>query len=143
MSEQNEKESKIFIGKILGEIYRTQLHLGMSTASDATIYGLLNGIETVAEEELQGISVVSKEHLHNVAEVLDEIFLSPEKLDAFKGYYDIEGKLQERGVDRMTALTAMKYFYANRQFVEVISKMNSSHSPVECKTFEIDKSDFV
>lgn len=55
----------------------------------------------------------------------------------FKGFYDIERELQEAGVDRAQAIRILTFFQANGQFQELIAKMDTSHSPSECRTFRV------
>ena len=46
---------KAFLGKLLGEVYRIQRHLEMPNAPDeATVYGLLNGMEVEIESAFRG-----------------------------------------------------------------------------------------
>ncbi|MEN8131689.1 MAG: hypothetical protein ABFS45_16175 [Pseudomonadota bacterium] len=134
-----DKEQKLFLGKMLGEIYR------MERANDnvachvrsAHIYALLNGFEHAIDRELEMIGYVSKEKLKAVMDVLDPIWADRERLEKFKGFYDIERKLSAKGVDRGDAIAILTYLKANGQFTEIIDKMDSSHSPTECRTFEL------
>jgi hypothetical protein len=136
-----DKELKVFLGKILGEIYRLQNNSEKIAcpAEPSQIFGLLNGFENVIDEELERIGYVSNEEINSVVDVLDEYWKDPEKRKEFKGFYDIEHKLNNRGIDRGKAILILTYFKANNQFVELIDKMNSEHSPTECKNFELDK----
>ena len=134
-------EIKLLFGKILGEIYRLQMHTeGMkSGGSPGRIYGLLNGLETEIEAELAAIPFIPKEKYYAVADVLEEYYRDDEKMKKFTGYYTIEGELSRRGVSRSEAMVILTEMKANRRFVELIAKMDSSHSPGECRTFEIDE----
>lgn len=127
-------------GKLLGELYRMQSALGMNCpATPGQIYGLLNGFETVIDEELDGIGSISAKKFDAVIDVLNHIWADEDRLAEFKGYYDIEGELTARGVDRIEAIRIIRYLKANGQFLDLIQKMNSQYSPVECKTFELDE----
>ncbi len=77
-----EKETKILLGKILGEVYRIEKRFPNMAcpASQGQIYGLLNGFEDAIEQELEMTGSVPKEHVEIVANVLDEIYLDEEKL---------------------------------------------------------------
>lgn len=135
-------EMKIFLGKILGEIYRLQNGNGVANGvGEAHVYGLLHGFEMSIDEELGRIGFISDAKFEAAADVLDEIYIDKDKLAKFKGFYDIENALKEKGVDRSEAIKIFKFFLANDQFVELIAKMNTSGSPIECKTFELDRCD--
>jgi len=130
--------NKLYLGKILGEIYRIQRSLNIPSVDDATIYALLHGFESVADEELENLIVVTKEQQQCVTNVLLPYFEDPAKLANFKGYYDIEKKLEAGGVDRPTAIAILIFFKAKGQFTNVIAKMDSSDSPCECRTLELE-----
>lgn len=127
------------LGKILGEIYRLQQKNDNITIQqpDSKIYALLNGFERTIKEELEVIGYVSDDHIEAVVSVINPIWMDEEKLENFTGYYDIEPDLKSRGIDRVLASKIFKYFKANGQFIELIDKMNSNNSPVECKNFEL------
>jgi len=128
----------ILLGKLLAEVYRLQKVAGVSTADDAKIYALKNGFETAISEELESIGYISAEQVKHVGDVLNSIWIDKEKIKAFKGFYDIEPELANGGVDRYAAIQIITYFSATGQFADVISKMDSSNSPGECRTFKID-----
>jgi len=128
----------LLLCRLLGEQYRTQKKLGLSVpASKGQIYGLIKGFEWAIKEELEGLGEITGEQIQAVADVLDEYFMDDSKLADFKGFYDIEHKLQQRNVDRGEAMRIIKYFHADRKFARVIEKMDSSGSPTECRTFEL------
>lgn len=132
--------NQILLGKILGEIYRLQKNQNVPcSAEDSRIYGLLNGIESVIEDELEGIGFVSKEQFNHTTKVLDGIWNDPDELRSFKGFYDIENDLQHGDVDRSTAMTVLTYLNADNSFTDLIGKMDSSGSPTECRTFTLNK----
>jgi len=86
---------------------------------------------------VKNMGFISSEMLKSVMDVLDSIWSDDSKMEKFKGFYDIENDLKERGVDRYNALKIIKYLKANGQFTSLIEKMNSVHSPTECKTFTL------
>lgn len=132
--------NQLLLGKILGEIYRLQRKTeSPCSASDGTIYGLLNGFEETTQEELERVGFVTKEQVKHAADVLDAVWDDPEKMAAFKGFYDIEKELAAGGVDRMAAMKILTYFKANHSFQDLIAKMDTHGSPGECRTFELDK----
>lgn len=137
-----DKDTKLMLGRILGEIYRVESAMGMDCrAGPARIYGLLKGFETAIDEELAEIGGVEAAKIKAVMDVLEPIWRDEERLAAFTGFYDIEDELEARRVSRGDAIKILSYLNANGQFREVIGKMNSQNSPVECKTFELSEWD--
>jgi hypothetical protein len=134
-----ENESKLLLGKILGEIYRIQRSSDEVScpASDCQIYALLHGFEDAVNQELEMIGFISSDQVRSVVDVLEPIWQDKEQLKAFKGFYDIERELQNRGVDRSAAIRILKYLKANNQFTDIIGKMDSSGSPSECRRFDL------
>ena len=75
-----EKNNYAF-GKILGEMYRIQNKLNMPCpASDAHIYGLLNGFEEAIEYEFKE-NIITSSEVNDVCDVLDEIWKDKAKMD--------------------------------------------------------------
>lgn len=133
-------ETKLLLGKLLGEVYRLQNNAGVrSDVGKAQIYGLLNGFENCIAHELEMIGFIPKEKVDAVGGVLEEYFNDDKKLESFKGYYDIEHALEDRGVDRSEAIRILTYFNAGHQFSSVIAKMDSPGSPSECRTFKLNE----
>lgn len=134
-----DKETKLLFGKVLGEIFRLQKATGKISpgASDAQIYGLLNGFEETVDDVVERMGGISTEKMKAVMDVIEPIWSNEERLSKFKGYYDIEGKLASKGVDRSDAISIFTYLKANHQFTQLIQKMDSSDSPSECRRFDI------
>ncbi|QRF33911.1 hypothetical protein [Bacillus safensis] len=124
-------------GKILGQIYRIQNRQGYCPVTEATIYGLLNGIESVVKDELEELNFIPDDNLTKLSKILSVYYNDKEKLSEVSGYYDLELDIENAGITREEARQILIYFYARGQFVELINKFNSSNSPVECKTFKI------
>jgi hypothetical protein len=143
MNQNDDKQVKLLLGKVLGEIYRLQNHSNAAScpASQAQIYALLHGFEHAIDEELEMIGYVSKADLKHVMDVLTPYFDDPGKLAAFKGFYDIERQLKAAGVERSQAIKILRYLNANDQFTNVIAKMDSSDSPTECRMFKLGDCD--
>lgn len=138
-----DSDTKRLLGKILGEVFRLQKSSEniSCSANDAQIYGLLHGFEGSIDEIIDQVGFISKEKVQTVMDILDPIWSDKSKLDEFKGFYDIERELQLNGVDRPEAYRILKYLKANGQYSTVIDKMDSSGSPVECRTFELTEWD--
>lgn len=133
------KETRLFFGKILGEIYKIQNSLNnvVCEAGDAHIYALLNGFESAIDDELKNMGSISTKQLSTVISVLVPIYEDTTKTANFRGFYDIEDALNSQGVDRGDAIIILTYLKAKNKFTSIIEKMDSSHSPSECRTFEI------
>jgi hypothetical protein len=138
-----DRDTKRFLGKILGEIFRIQRYseTNICSASDAQIYALLHGFEGAVDDIFEQMGDISSEKLQIVMDILEPIWFDKEKLAKFKGFYDIERELQEKGIDRPDAYHILTFLKANGQYTSVIEKMDSSNSPVECRTFEITEWD--
>src|SRR5207249_1164205 len=102
---------------------------------DATISGLLRGMESVIDEQLSSMEFILKDLVKKAADILQAYFDDPAK--EFSGYYQIERELEAAGIDRVTAIHIFKYFNADHSFEEVIAKMDTSGSPTECQTFDL------
>lgn len=136
------REITLLLGKILGEIYQIKIHRQMPIPDEARVFGLLNGFERAVEQEIERLGFISEEKLKAVELILDEYESNPQKLQEFKGYYDIESHLQDRDIDRGEAITILQYLRTDGRFAEVISKMDSDHSPAECRDFNVSPPDF-
>lgn len=136
MSDQQLDGEKIMLllGKILGEIYRMQRHVGMSTEGPAVSYALCHGFEHVLTDTFREIGGITTAQVDAVDKVLD--LQTPA---AFKGFYDIEYKLQAEGVCRETAIRILTYLKATGLYDSIIDKMDCSRSPSECRTFDLDE----
>lgn len=121
------------MGFILGQVYRIQQKMGgnLCQASDATIYGLLNGFEGIIDEQFEIMGNISSEDVDRIGVILDEYFTDPNKLKELKGYYDIEPRIQGLGIDRGKALRIMRWYFLNHSFINVFEKMKGTHSPAE------------
>lgn len=124
-----EKESRLLFGKILGEIYRFQRasDVVVCPASQGRIYALLNGFEGALERELEVMGWISDQQVKAVTDSLLAVWQDKNRLNHFKGYYDLENELQRRNISREEAIKILTYLKANHQFVELIEKMNSPH----------------
>jgi len=136
-----EKESRVLFGKILGEIYRFQRasDVVVCPASQGRIYALLNGFEGAVERELEVVETISDTQVKAVTDILLVVWQDKNRLNHFKGYYDLEADLQRRNISREQAIKIFTYLKANHQFVDLIERMNGSHSPSECKNFDLDE----
>lgn len=72
-----------------------------------------------------------------VCDVLEPYHLDDEAQANLRGYYDVEPNLGLQGVDRPTAMKTLIYLKADNRFREVIGRFGSSHSPSECRRFDL------
>lgn len=129
-------ETKFMFGRLLGEIYRLQKRLDMCKASDATIYGLINGIEEIVDSELKS-DVITYGDCNAVAGILRQYYTDIEKLNNFSGFQQVENDLRDIGIGRLKAYKIFTLFYAERRFVELLDKMNSNDFQIECVDLKI------
>jgi hypothetical protein len=118
------RETTLLMGKILGEIYRIQKRVDteMCGVDEATIYGLLTGMEPVVNEQLQ-MQGISSQKLSAVATALNR-YNDPTKMREFQGFPTIDFELEQAGVDRADAYIIFKYLKADGRFLELINKMD-------------------
>ncbi len=126
-----DKEIKIFLGKILGEVY--SLQKDNQEISEATIYGLKNGFEFVIDEEISSNYKINNHDLEEIKKILDPIFYDSQKLKDFKGYNDIEHELEQAGIGRVKAILLFTYFSKKGAYKELIEKLDSEFSPLELR----------
>jgi hypothetical protein len=119
--------TKLFFGKILGEIYRLQKNTEEMdcTATQGQIYGLLNGFEESIDEQIAMIGHITKEDVAKVSDILEKTWLDEAKVLYFKGYEDIEAELKEAGISKHKAYRILKYLHANKEYVDLIEMMVS------------------
>ncbi|MBP1309154.1 hypothetical protein JOD82_002174 [Paenibacillus sp. 1182] len=131
-----DREMKFAWGRLLGETLRVQKRVdpSMVQASDATIYGLLNGFETVVDAQLSVNEPITEDDLNNMARILEPYHQNP---DTLRGYYTIESEVDAANISRLKAMMILTYFKSEGRFEEVIRRMNTEHSPGECREFEI------
>ena len=145
MTVWSDKETKIFFGKILGEIYRLQKSFLFRSVtysvSNARLYGLLNGIEREINLEAQEIGFISEEKVLAVESILIEYLKNENKLKNFKGYQDLEEQFKQNNIEKNAAITILKYLYTQSRFSELIEKLDSTNSPIEFQNFELDEYD--
>ncbi|MCQ8213768.1 hypothetical protein NON08_14800 [Cetobacterium somerae] len=127
-----EKNIKLLLGKILGEIYEMQ---GFNcVVSPGTVYGLQNGFEFILDEVIGDYKITTEDY-KNFVSILNPIYNNKENLSKFNGYYDIEEEMNKVGIDREKAILLFNYFNRNNCYEELIKKLNSPNSPNELKTF--------
>jgi len=135
-------ETKKLVGTMFGHIFRLQKAVGVPTFDDATIFGLLNGIEPAIDKVIGDNQYITTDMVDAAARVLQPYFDDDAKLAGLKGFYDIERALQSEGIDRIAAIYIFRYFQASGSYQSVLAKMDTSDSPGECRTFELRSDEF-
>ena len=104
----------------------------------STIYGLINGIEVVIDEELEKTELIQKDFYNTLSHTLSEINRNEKERNEFRGYYDIENKLGWEHSERGKAHVVLTYMKSMGRFVELINKMDSADSPDEMRNFDLE-----
>jgi len=130
-----DRDTKLFLGKLLGEIYQLQHRQDPKRlpVTEEQLYGLLHGFEWVVDEHLDGFGDVTTADNKVMVEVLNRYFTNPEALKKLKGFYDIEAELEAKGVDRFKAISLLRYFRIGNRFTEVLDALDTSDSPMEVR----------
>lgn len=136
------QETKLLFGKILGEIYKTQQMIAGDEKPSARTYGLMNGIEDAIDLEFRDLELISNEKFRMISDVLYEIFDDEKKVEEFYGYYQIEPKLKQYGIQRWEAIKVLKYMNENHMYTNLIEKMDSSGSPSELRNLKVTNYDW-
>ncbi len=137
-----DQPTKMFLARVLGEIYRMQRRVdpSMTGAADCMIYGLINGIETAIDNHFadhgEPWAWCSAEQVSAMTAILEELDDDPVRKEAFKGYYDIEQRVQATGLSKGNVIAILTYLKLNGQFTELIKRLDSDHSPSGCRKFE-------
>jgi hypothetical protein len=127
-------EQRRMFSVMMAEIFRIQKELKVPHCpSDATIYGLRNGIQEEFDRLVPQTGVETTT-LTKVSKILGKYVSNPETL---KGFYEIESELSDAGVDRSDSIRIFTYLQARREFVDVLSRLDSQDSPSECRTFDL------
>jgi hypothetical protein len=127
-----ESDTKLYFGKLLGEIYRLQKQVGLPV-DDRDVFGLCEGVEEVIDSALAGRRLLTRDQSNHVAEILTQFQDDESKLAELKGYYQIRKQFEERGVDQYAVMKTFRYFLRCEAFTEVIEKICLGDSPTEFK----------
>ena len=116
-------QNKLFFGKLLGEVYRTQKALKVCNVDGATIFGLLNGFEDVINEQVEHRGITSEQ-----AEIVTTVLAKywPDNLEKATGYV-IEGELKVKNIHRATARKVFIYLLEKGDFTELLAKIGTGH----------------
>jgi len=137
-----DQETKKAFGLLLGQMFRIQKKLDqvhpnetpLCQVEDGTIYGLLNGMENVINQQMDHVSFIPEDSIRKMGEILLPYLDDPNK--PFNGYYDIQNKVEMLGISRNDAVKILHYFWETDQFKPVLKKMDTSGSPGEFRKFD-------
>ena len=132
-------ELKFFSEKFSEKYLKIEKHSGMQREPDHVLYGLMAGIESVINQQIpfdhaENQYDVSENQFNAVCEILNRYVDNPQELT---GFYDIEGELRDRGVSRPVASVILTYLKSRGSYLDVINRMDSDNSPLECREFNI------
>lgn len=116
---------KYFYGKLLGEIYRIQNKLGLQTASEGRIFGLLNGVEEAIDEELNGLQRIEKHKVDTVCDYFDPYYKGEKQLDEMPSLLEFRLELEPHGVNESDLITIFKYLKANDRYTLEIDELGN------------------
>jgi len=106
-----DSQLKLFLGRILGETYRTQEHLHLAVpVSKQSIYGLINGVEGAIDEVMAEDSLISVQQQVALKEVLTCHFGESGMFAAFSDYEEIREKVEKIGLSHAKAIILLTYW---------------------------------
>lgn len=123
-----EKELKLALGKILGEVYRLQIQAepNIASTSGATAYGLINGFEETINEQLENLKEITSIDVQKVRGVLQPIFDDPNRRISgsyeFKQlkYDEVWQQANSKGIEEAKFTIVLNYFMANDEYVGLL-----------------------
>ncbi len=119
-----DKDLKLALGKILGEIYRLQGRtLKMPAVSEQTVFGLLNGFEETIDQEIGGLKMITQDEVRHVSSVLERYENDPLLLQSLVGYTAVEREMARYGIDWSTAQKIVTLLRHQRKYPKVIQKL--------------------
>ncbi len=132
MTTTTQRDTKNLLGALLAEIMELRQKMNLSSCDKAEMFALQNGIVPIIDKHLKNYGLITQQHFNDVVWILER-----QNVETFRGYYDIERQLKEQGINRGIAHTILTYLKATGSFVELIQKMDSEHSPDECREFNL------
>lgn len=120
----NEK-ARLVAGKLLGEMYAIQREIGICQVSDGRIYGLINGIEEEIEEEIGGLSLLSKQKVKLVCDELDPYYQEERPMEELNKL-EVRLKVERKGVSEGEFYTILDYLKSKNMYTVEINKMNNA-----------------
>jgi len=136
-----EQSLKMFLGKVLGEVYKIQYDNDESKCSvdKAKIYGLLNGIEPVVNSIMNEIDIITQDDIKIVTNILEPIFRDINIYEKYGGFHIMLNELEKQGINKSKSLTIFTYLKSNCQFVNFFDKiMCTQLTPLAFKELETE-----
>lgn len=110
---------------MLGEVYRIQKSIGLSTASEGRIFGLLNGLEESIDEELNTLQEINKEKVDAVRDYLDPYYQKKLPLSELPNQTEVRLELEKARITEGEFTTILKYLKANNMYTLEIDKLGN------------------
>lgn len=119
-----EKDLKLALGKILGEVYDLERRIKNSySVSQQTIFGLVNGFEETIDKELTGMGMITEEDVRNASSILERYENDSFLLQSMVGFSDMEAEMGRYGIDWFTAKKIVTMLRYERKYPKVIEKL--------------------
>lgn len=114
-----DKEIKLLLGKVLGEIYEIKNALPQfkDKIDDDKIYALKNGFEFIIDKEVFDYKVSTEECI-NLVDTISPIFYNKD-LDEVSKYKNIEEKIKGLNFDKEKLDLLFEYFYKKGAFKSI------------------------
>ena len=124
-------ETKRFLGKVLGEVYRLQRRLAPSLPSvdGAVVYGLLHGFEHVIEDELDRIGWISSETVEAARLILERLRDGKQQMTLD----EVIAAFEQSAISRHEAIRLLAYFaeYTDGGLVDFVNALDSAEVATE------------
>ncbi len=131
-----DNETKMFLGKVLGEVYKLQYNLNPDncTVGPERIYGLINGIENAVQAELP-TDFINMQEIRQIEDILHPYLYEGKPKPSFLG---LKVEAEKEMIDEGKLITILTYLKANGQFSNLIQDFaNEERLPTK---FDIENS---
>lgn len=119
-----ETELKFALGKVIGEIYRSQKANGDVNVSDSHIYGLLNGFEDSVNKEFSTEFTISSAKVETVSQYFYPFYTGERdvaELNSFNARMDLE----RQGISESEYHQILKFLKAEGRYEIEIEKLGN------------------
>ncbi|WP_155922176.1 hypothetical protein [Bacillus sp. EB01] len=120
-----DKELKLALGKILGEIYRIQKAQEIDSVSDSRLFGLLNGFEEAIDSELGNLQFISDEDVKKVTDELAPYWNGERDIEEIPSFMTFRMDLERKGISHSKVVDILKYLKADGRFQTEIERLGT------------------
>jgi len=120
-----EQELKLALGKLLGEVYRSQKTQGILQISEGRLFGLLNGVEEEIDNELENMKFISKGHVSVVCDALDPYYKGEKAIDEMPSFLHFRMELEHKGINHAMLIDILKYLRSIGSYTTEIDKLGN------------------